>query len=275
MSSKTYSTTTGLHDFHSDVPGTSAWLDSGLGINVNLFNFAYHQSDVAGVGTMSWTQDNDSTIPSASTVSNIEVIYTVAMQTDVSAFNVAPYIRYNGGSQVFGASFNYPVADTPYVYTRTYATDPNGAAWTPANFYIARFGIQVDQDLTSSTPEIFQLTRTVNFICPAPTATTNAATNTTVSTATLNGTVGPNTATASFPVQYKFQYGPTAAYGTETALTGALTGSGSIAVTANISGLTGFSTYHYRVVAVNADVTTNGNDQTFATAPADLVLMSF
>jgi hypothetical protein len=115
----------------------------------------------------------------------------------------------------------------------------------------------------------------LTFTLPTPTATTNAATNLNGTSATLNGTINPNTATSVYPVSYKFQWGATAAYGNETAIVGGQTGSSNIAASAKISGLSSGTTYHFRVVAFNADVTTNGSDATFVSGIFDNTVLAF
>ena len=97
----------------------------------------------------------------------------------------------------------------------------------------------------------------------APTVTTNAATLVVSDGATLNGTVVANNASTAVT----FEYGLTAAYGsTVTAVPSPLVGTTPTAVSATISGLTVGTTYHYRIVGVNANGTTNGADMTFATS---------
>lgn len=114
---------------------------------------------------------------------------------------------------------------------------------------------------------------TLNFTLPTPTATTNAASNVTLTGAQLNGTINPNGANAAYPVSYKFEWGLTAAYGNTTTVTGGQTGSSDTPVSAQISGLTSGLTYHYRVVALNADVTTNGSDVSFTAGTSQSVMM--
>lgn len=93
-----------------------------------------------------------------------------------------------------------------------------------------------------------------------PTATTNAATGIGATGATLNGTVNPN---GQIDCHYQFQWGATVSYGNTTALMDAGTGTAPVAVNAAILGLTAGVTYHYRIVATNANGTVNGLDQTF------------
>jgi phosphodiesterase/alkaline phosphatase D-like protein len=97
----------------------------------------------------------------------------------------------------------------------------------------------------------------------APTATTNAAAFVLSDGATLNGTVNANNADTTVT----FEYGTTALYGTTVpAVPGTVTGAVNTPVAAVITGLTANTTYHYRVVATNANGTTNGADMTFTTS---------
>jgi PKD repeat protein len=96
-----------------------------------------------------------------------------------------------------------------------------------------------------------------------PTVTTGSASSVTASSATLAGSVNPNGETVS---ECKFEYGPTAAYGSSAAC-GSLPGSGSsaVAVSAAPSGLSANTTYHYRLVAGNKGGAVQGADHTFTT----------
>ena len=94
-----------------------------------------------------------------------------------------------------------------------------------------------------------------------PTATTGTASNQAQSSATVSGTVNPNGTDTS----YFFQYGTTTAYGSNTPSTGAGAGSADEAASANLTGLTSSTTYHYRLVAVSSAGPTLGADQTFTT----------
>jgi len=105
----------------------------------------------------------------------------------------------------------------------------------------------------------------------APTATTNAATSVSATDATLNGSINANSASTAVT----FEYGLTNSYGsTVTATPSPFTGSSSTSVSAAITGLTANTTYHYRVVGVNAGGTTNGSDQTFTISTPSLTLTS-
>ncbi|MHB8086712.1 MAG: sortase [Anaerolineaceae bacterium] len=96
----------------------------------------------------------------------------------------------------------------------------------------------------------------------APTVVTNEVTSFTAKTATLSGSVNPNSQSTTV----SFQYGETTAYGkTVAASQSPLTGSSASDVSADISGLVPLTLYHVRVVAVNATGTTYGEDKTFTT----------
>jgi hypothetical protein len=99
---------------------------------------------------------------------------------------------------------------------------------------------------------------------PPPVVSTGAASAVTQSGANVDGTVNPETLETS----YYYEYGPTTEYGQSApALPGIGVGSGSSAAPAPAAlfPLTPGTTYHYRLVAINADGTGYGQDQTFTT----------
>lgn len=102
---------------------------------------------------------------------------------------------------------------------------------------------------------------TVALAAGAPSASTEAATNVTATTATLNGTVFPN----QNDTTYVFQYGTTTSYGTATPSQGPVSGNAGKSVSADLTGLTPSTTYHFRISATNSAGTSNGNDLTFTT----------
>jgi hypothetical protein len=100
----------------------------------------------------------------------------------------------------------------------------------------------------------------------APTVVTGAATAIAQTSATLNATVNPN---GSEVTECTFEYGTSTAYG-KTAPCSSLPGSGTgaIAVSTSISGLSASTTYHFRIVAKNAGGTSSGADETLKTPAA-------
>jgi phosphodiesterase/alkaline phosphatase D-like protein len=107
------------------------------------------------------------------------------------------------------------------------------------------------------------LDHTFSTSAAAPSAVTDSASSLTKTGATLNGTV--NALNASTIVT--FEYGLTDTYGSAIAADQSpVSGSTDTPVSVAISGLTPATTYHYRVVTVNAGGTTRGTDLTFTTA---------
>ena len=103
--------------------------------------------------------------------------------------------------------------------------------------------------------------QTFTTLCQ-PTATTSAASSVASTSATLNGSVNANGSSTTVT----FEYGTTTSYGSSvTATQSPATGSTTTSVSANLTGLSGCTTYHYRVKAVNACGTVYGSDQTFTT----------
>lgn len=94
-----------------------------------------------------------------------------------------------------------------------------------------------------------------------PLATTAAATGVTFGGARLNGTVDPSARETTAV----FEYGTTTAYGSTLELGIAGSGIGPVPLSAVLTGLRQGVTYHYRLVATNAEGTTAGPDQTFTT----------
>ena len=104
-------------------------------------------------------------------------------------------------------------------------------------------------------------------LAAAPGATTGDASGLTAAQATVAGVVNPQGELTS----YAFQYGTTTAYGQQSGLSSAGSGSADVPVRDDLAGLTPGTTYHYRVIATNASGTVVGADRTFqttGTAPA-------
>ena len=96
----------------------------------------------------------------------------------------------------------------------------------------------------------------------APDALTQAATYILTTGVTLNGAVNAN----DLMTNVTFEYGTTSAYGQSvTALQSPVEGSLITGVSAEITGLTEGTTYHFRIMTVNSLGTTYGNDLTFTT----------
>jgi len=97
-----------------------------------------------------------------------------------------------------------------------------------------------------------------------PVVATNPATNIAGSSARLNGTVDPHGLTTTV----HFEYGTTTSYGHTTA-SQSKTGDVYQNVSADITGLTAGTVYHFRIVGTNSAGTRYGLDRTFAAVPPD------
>jgi phosphodiesterase/alkaline phosphatase D-like protein len=93
-----------------------------------------------------------------------------------------------------------------------------------------------------------------------PVVIANGATNVTSSSATLNAAVDPHGLTTSM----HFQYGTTTSYGSTTP-SQSKTGDTYQTASANVSGLSASTRYHFRIVATNSGGSVNGSDRTFTT----------
>ncbi len=97
-----------------------------------------------------------------------------------------------------------------------------------------------------------------------PVVVTNPATNIASSSARLNGTVDPHGLTT----MVHFEYGTTTSYGHTTASQTKM-GDTYQNVSADITGLTAGTVYHFRIVGTNSGGTRYGRDRTFAAVPPD------
>jgi hypothetical protein len=108
-----------------------------------------------------------------------------------------------------------------------------------------------------------------------PTVTTGGASEITPTSATISGSVDPGSIGPNSDTTYFFEYGPSAGYGSTTAVRDAGEGTSPIAEQASLAGLEP-GTYHYRIVATNDTAktpqTTFGPDETFTTVAVPPVL---
>ncbi|WP_348270073.1 Ig-like domain repeat protein [Edaphobacter paludis] len=156
-------------------------------------------------------------------------------------------IRYNGTSWQTVGSAGFSAGATNY---ESLAFSPDG---TP---YVAF------RDNSNNSSKA-----TVMWYGPAPTAATVAASAITSSSATLNGTVNDGGANTTVT----FDYGTTTGYGTIVAATTGGTisaGSGSTAVSVDLTGLSPATIYHFRVVATAGSAVIYGSAAAFITDKA-------
>jgi hypothetical protein len=202
---------------------------------------------------------------------------------DVIGYDLAngPIVTTNGPTNVasFSATFNgtvYPNGLTTSVHFE-YGTTTNYGSATANHSYSGNTMQNVSANVTGLSPNTtyhFRIVgtnnsgtshggdRTFRTLSPTgmPVVITNPASNIANSSATLHGSLDPHGLTT----HVYFQYGTTTGYGHNTAMQ---TQSGNTFrnITANISGLTTHTTYHFRIVATNSAGTKFGSDRTFTT----------
>jgi plastocyanin len=147
----------------------------------------------------------------------------------------APQSRSGNTFQTVGANVSGLTANTSYHF-RVVASNAAGTTMSS------------DRTFTTLTPT------------GPPVVITNAASNVTPSSATLNGSLDPH----GLSTTVHFQYGTTTSYGSTTPMQ-SQNGNTYRNITANISGLTTHTTYHFRIVATNGAGTRMGGDRTFTT----------
>lgn len=162
---------------------------------------------------------------------------------------------FDGGSPIT----SYMVTASPGGITATGTSSPitvtglsNGTSYT--------FSVAATNGVGTTTASA---TSNVITAFTLPIATTAAASSISSSTAVLNGTVNANGASTVAA----FEYGLTPNYGTTIVADQSPVNATSISTVSKIiSGLTPNTTYHYRIVGVNAAGTINGLDQAFTTS---------
>lgn len=120
----------------------------------------------------------------------------------------------------------------------------------------------------AATAVVAALTLASTASAAKPAVSTGDAKSVTYDSATLGGSINPNGEATS----YYFQYGPTRAYGGQSAIGSAGAGAKNVQVAVPIAGLQPLTIYHYRLVAVNGAGTTLGGDHTFQTTKVPLSL---
>jgi hypothetical protein len=183
--------------------------------------------------------------------------WTVARNAGATLFNYHTLAKRNqwqwrrtddSGAYVGGGMWESGILDNPMPFASPLNTDYSGDS----------YGASIEALRTA--------TGTVN-----PAATGATAVDVGFRAATLNGTVVPNDARTT----YRFEYGPTTAYGSMTPAQTVSAGGGPTAVSATLTGLSPNTTYHYRLVVSNRAGRGQSSDQTFKTRthrPAALLL---
>src|SRR4051794_23684241 len=127
-------------------------------------------------------------------------------------------------------------------------------------------GTQDTDDNSTDFEVVTAIPRGFVATAPAPSGTTDAATNVTETGATLHGTVNPHGGVVS---DCHFDFGPTTGYGQTIACSTTPAGSSASAVSADLPGLAAATTYHYRLIVTSNAGTLTAGDAMFTTTTAN------
>lgn len=169
----------------------------------------------------------------------------------------------DGGATVTTRGVCWSTGITPTI-SDSKTTDGAGAGSFPSNltglngatnYYVRAYA-------TNSVGTSYGMAVAFTTLGQAPTQTNASATNVTATSATINGSVNAN----YFSTVVTFEYGISTSYGNiATAIQSPVSGNINTNVSANITGLTALTIYHFRIKSVNSLGTTYGSDMTFTT----------
>jgi hypothetical protein len=250
----------------------SIWL-TGATLQPTYNGWSACLSIYSGIGTLNIRDNifkNSMTLASGST-GNTYAVYCASANTAFAAINfndyyddgVNPDIGYLGGNQSTLAAWQAATGqDANSLNIDPLFTGPNDlhttvAGLAKAGVYVALVTVDITGVGRTNPPDIGAYQFSAN-----PTATSNAATGVTSTTATLNGSITANNAT----VVTGFNYGLTTAYGTFIAgVPASVTGTTPTAFTGAVTGLVPATLYHFMATGTSGNVIVNGNDLTFTT----------
>jgi phosphodiesterase/alkaline phosphatase D-like protein len=157
---------------------------------------------------------------------------------------------------------------TSYGTSTTVGTAGSGTSYTPVSAAITGLAAHTTYHFRITATNAGGTTdgrdRTFTTSCPVPLVVTDPATSVSATAARLHGRVNPRGCSTT----YRFQYGPTTAYGKQTTLHSAGSGKSFVSEAATVTGLAPHTTYHYRIIATNSGGTDNAQDGAFTTGCA-------
>lgn len=199
-------------------------------------------------------------VPTATTLTASDIQLTsVTLNGSVNANYLSTSVVFEYGTTT---SYGSSVTATPSLVTGNTPTSvsANISILNAGTTYHFRIKTENSLGTTNGSDMIF------TTLGQAPTVTTQPASNVQILTAKLNGIVNPNYLSTGVT----FECGLSTDYGNIiSAVPSPITGFTNISVSADITSLSGGTTYHYRVIATNSLGTTNGNDMTFITKSSD------
>jgi hypothetical protein len=238
--------------------GTGLAVISGTTISLTA-NTTYHYSAFADNGNGDIVNSPDTTFTTLPTPTT-----TTSSASSITATS-ATFNGFITNGNVAGQHY-FEYGTTSGVYTTQTTTTTNTAS-------ASQQAISANvSSLTTSVPIYYRSVLVVDGITytgaqqtftpgNAPIISLNPITSLLNTSVTLNGLVN----SGGIATNYQFQYGTTVALGSSTTLTANGTGTTSLPVTANLTGLTPNTTYYYRLTAVNASGTNFTSIEQFTT----------
>ncbi len=244
----------------------SGILTGSYGIGVNPANHTFYVSDLSSHKVFVFTAV---TTPDATTGN---------AQTSQEGATVNGSVDTAGAGNVTDCTFEYGLEAPAYGTTLKCTPDASGTPFSgPTSVSANLTGLSKETTYhyrvtaTNANGKTTGLDKTFTTHNVAD-LSTDAATDITQTSATLNGSFTGN----GDPTTFYFDWGPTISYGNQTAVPPgdpSPSSTGSVELSAPIEGLTASgptsTPYHFRVVATNSAGTTFGPDRTFLTKPAD------
>lgn len=196
-------------------------------------------------------QAPDATTQAATNTAGI----STTLNGSVNAHYLSTVVTFEyGTSTSYGSTIT--ASQSPLTGNSTASVSANLSGLTPNTIY--HFRVKT----VNSVGTIYGSDLTFTTLGQSPTATTQAATNITTTSTTVNGVVNANFLSTTVT----FEYGTTITYDNSvSANQSPVTGNSTTSVIANILGLSPNTIYHYRVKATNVLGTTYGSDMTFTT----------
>ena len=168
-------------------------------------------------------------------------------------------------SVMLNGNGSYDPEGLPITYSWIQTAGPaltlTGATTSAPTFTAPSIATSLTFELTVSDGALMATDGVTIFVGGVPLVVTGSPGNITAHTADIAGIVNPRGSETMF----HFEYGTDETYGSSTATQALPAGSTNVPVTAALSGLSGSTTYHYRIVATNGIGTAQGTDRSFTT----------
>ncbi len=228
-------------------------------------NTTYHFR-ISATNAGGTSKGSDETFKTTSAVTPPTVVTKPASSVTLASATLNATVNPNGG-EVSECKFEY--GTTKSYGSSVPCSSLPGSGSSPVAVSASLTGLAADTiyhfRISATNPSGTSKGADQKFITNPPTAVTTAAAPIAQTTATLNATVNPNGEPVS---ECQFEYGTTTAYGSSVPCSSPLSEvEYAEPVSAAITGLSVNTTYHFRIIATNANGTSTGSDETFKTLP--------